>query len=83
MKPKEIRLEKIEEYSVAPYNFVALQELVVAKYNGPQELPPHNDFRGRNKEELLSGYIKYTLKAETPILVSRGLRHEEIGRAHV
>lgn len=76
MKPIKIEPKNIKKHSVAPYNFVALQKPVVVKYNGPQELPPHNNFRGRNKEELLGGYIKYILKSETPILVSRGLRHE-------
>ena len=72
MKPMEVRKEYIKNYSVAPYNFVSLPKVAVTKYKKPQELPPHNDFRGRDKSRLLSGYIEYTLKAKTPIIVSRG-----------
>lgn len=73
MKPKEVKTKYIENYSVAPYNFVSLPRFAVVKYKKPQELPPHNDFIGRDKSTLLSGYIEYTLEAKTPIIVSKEL----------
>lgn len=73
MKPKEVQPKHIKNYSVAPYNFVSLPKVAVTKYKKPQELPPHNDFRGRDKNSLLSGYIEYIVEAKTPIIVSKGL----------
>lgn len=73
MKPKEVQPKHIKNYSVSPYNFVSLPKVAVTKYKKPQELPPHNDFRGRDKNSLLSGYIEYIVEAKTPIIVSKGL----------
>lgn len=72
MKPQFIEKKQLGKYSVAPYNFVNFPKKAAIKYSSPEELPAHNDFRGRDKSKLLSGYIEYTLEAKTPIIVSKG-----------
>ncbi|MCF6463749.1 TIGR03986 family type III CRISPR-associated RAMP protein [Clostridium sp. Cult1] len=72
MRSKVNKANREKKYSVAPYNFVNLPERSVEKYKTHKDLPPHNDFRGRDQKRLLSGYIRYTLKAETPIIVAKG-----------
>ena len=77
MKPipvKKIKLTDESMYSVAPYNFVSFPEISISRYNRPEELPPHNSYKGN---ELLSGYIEYTLRAKTPIIVSDGVKKNE------
>lgn len=73
MKPIPIKKVGLGKFAVAPYNFVSFPEKSVVKYFSPEELPSHNDFRNKEKTKLLSGYIEYTLKAETPIIVSAGV----------
>ncbi len=61
---RELKLK----YSGAPYNFVPLYNSVYQRYGNITELPRHNEIR----QDLLSGEIKYTFKAETDIFVSNG-----------
>ncbi|MDI6604251.1 MAG: TIGR03986 family CRISPR-associated RAMP protein [Thermoanaerobacteraceae bacterium] len=74
MKPVKLKDIKkgLVDYAVAPYNFVSFPKKAVSRYKEFKELPAHNDFKGRKGEKLLTGYIEYTLKAETPIIVSKG-----------
>lgn len=81
MKPKEINkvpLTRENKYSVSPYNFVSFPAYSVSRYNNPEELPAHNNYKDGNRE-LLSGYIEYTLRAETPIIVADG-KEDRIAR---
>ncbi len=53
----------------APYNFVPFSgKKPFIRYASPAELPPHD----RVLPELLSGEIRVTLRAETPVFVSDG-----------
>lgn len=72
MKPILAKKPELGAYSVAPYNFVSFPKRAVVKYTDPSQLPPHNNFKNRSGKELLSGFIQYTLKAETPIMVGGG-----------
>ncbi|SNX52842.1 TIGR03986 family CRISPR-associated RAMP protein [Thermoanaerobacterium sp. RBIITD] len=72
MKPEIIEKKKLGQYAVAPYNFVSFPKKAVVKYKKIEELPAHNDFKG------LSGYVEYTLKAETPIIVSTGVKDKQV-----
>jgi len=72
----------MNSYSKAPFNFVRLPERPVIRYSSIDELPGHDSYRGKNGEELLSGYIEYTLTAETPIIVSGGIEKEKDGYRH-
>lgn len=79
MKPitvKKVKLTEESIYSVAPYNFVSFPEIPVSRYNMPEELPPHNSYKDKDKE-LLSGYIEYTFRAKTPIIVSDEVERRE------
>ncbi|WP_040214151.1 TIGR03986 family type III CRISPR-associated RAMP protein [Clostridium polynesiense] len=55
----------VKDYSVAPYNFVSLPRQCVFPYKTHEELPGH----GELTEDLLNGYIEYTIENETPIIV--------------
>ena len=72
MKPITIDKQDLKGYSVAPYNFVSLPPKAVVRYNHPNDLPAHNNFKSRDGRKLLSGTICYTLEAKTPIIVSAG-----------
>lgn len=73
MKPEKIdKHNRIENYAVAPYNFVSLHEKMYDRYDDFNEVPAHNSFKGPKGEELYTGYIDYTLNAETPIIISAG-----------
>jgi len=77
MKPVPVKKDKLKDesmYSVAPYNFVSFPSMSVSRYNRPEELPPHNSYKDK---ELLSGYIEYTIRAKTPIIVSDGVERNE------
>jgi len=76
MKPIKIDKKALGKFAVTPYNFVSFPEKSVIKYSSPEELPPHNDFKNKENNKLLSGYIEYTLRAETPIIVSSGLDND-------
>ena len=54
------------KYVGAPYNFVPFTDQVQAVKE--EELTLHNEVR----DDLLSGEITYTIKAETPISVDNG-----------
>ncbi|MCY6485462.1 TIGR03986 family CRISPR-associated RAMP protein [Clostridium aestuarii] len=73
MKPVKIDTKTICGYSVSPYNFVTLPAFGVARYNSMDQMPKHNLYKDKNGKELLNGIIEYTLKAETPILISKGV----------
>ncbi len=77
MKPIKITNKKLKNYSVSPYNFVSFPKFGVSKYENIDELPVHNSYKDREGKELLSGIIEYSLVAETPILVSRGIKDEK------
>lgn len=65
-KSNEVR---ITDHAVAPYNFVSLPYKSKAAYQSFDELPSPN----RNEDSsLLSGYIDYTIKNHTPIIIGQG-----------
>jgi len=68
---------KIGNYSVAPYNFVSLPHRAFARYKSIEELPAHDSYKDKEGRTLLNGYIEYTLKAMTPIIVSKGANDED------
>ncbi|MBZ2175782.1 TIGR03986 family CRISPR-associated RAMP protein [Schnuerera sp. xch1] len=72
MKPLELDNKNLGKYSVAPYNFVSLPKFTISRYKNVHELPAHKSFKNIDGDDLLSGYIEYTLKAETPIIVCKG-----------
>lgn len=52
----------------APYNFVPIPSNPICRYEDPKELPPHDKL----DSELLTGQIRITVKAETPIFIGAG-----------
>lgn len=60
--------EKIRYPIRVPYNFIPFSETVIDRYRSPDELPPHNVQR----PDLLSGEIRVSITAETPIFLSGG-----------
>ncbi|NLB78467.1 MAG: TIGR03986 family CRISPR-associated RAMP protein [Clostridiaceae bacterium] len=71
MKPINIdHSNEITNFAVAPYNFVSLHKWTYDRYKKIDELPAHNSFKGRDGGKLHTGFIEYTLKAETPIIVA-------------
>lgn len=56
----------------APYNFVPFAVEPVRRYEMPASLPPHDAW----DPELLSGEIKVTVTAETPIFLSSGAKKD-------
>lgn len=52
----------------APYNFVPFGKRILERYASLEELPPHN----RLDPDLLSGELRVTLTAETPVFISNG-----------
>lgn len=67
----------MQNYLKAPFNFVRLPEKLVIRYKSIDKLPVHNSFKGKDNEELLSGYIEYSLTAKTPIIVSNGVEGKD------
>ncbi|HHQ4317856.1 TPA: TIGR03986 family type III CRISPR-associated RAMP protein [Clostridium perfringens] len=57
--------KKLEGYSVAPYNFVALPKKAIIAYDTISDIPKHNDMR----EDLLNGHIDYEIKTKTKTIV--------------
>lgn len=57
--------KKLKEYSVAPYNFVALPKKAIIAYDTISDIPKHNDMR----EDLLNGHIDYEIKTKTKTIV--------------
>lgn len=57
----------------APYNFVAIQNKFVVRYNQVSDLPHHDIW----DENLLSGNITITITADTPMCIANGLKKEE------
>ncbi len=80
MKPIKIEKKQLGKYAVAPYNFVSFPKKCQVRYKNVSELPKHNSFKGKDDNPLLSGYIKYRLKAETPIIVSAGLDKDKVAK---
>ncbi|NLB79691.1 MAG: TIGR03986 family CRISPR-associated RAMP protein [Clostridiaceae bacterium] len=73
MKPINIdNGNSLGNFAVAPYNFVSLHERTFDRYGKADELPAHNSFCGRHGEKLYTGFIDYSMRAETPIIVSAG-----------
>lgn len=62
-------------YCNNPYNFIPLPDTVFCRYSSINDLPKHDVYT----DGLLSGTITCTLKAETPICISRGLEGGENG----
>ena len=52
----------------APYNFVPFSGKILFPYASVEELPGHDEIR----EDLKSGEIQVTMRAETPVFVSDG-----------
>ena len=52
----------------APYNFIPFSERVLVRYDTPEDLPGHDVL----DPSLLSGEIRMTLTARTPVFVSDG-----------
>lgn len=52
----------------APYNFVPFGKRVLERYASLEELPAHN----RLAPDLLSGELRVTLTAQTPVFISNG-----------
>ena len=52
-------------------------------YKRQDKLPVHNSFKGKDNEELLSGYIEYSLTAKTPIIVSNGVEGKDLSLIHI
>lgn len=52
----------------APYNFAPFSNKILFPYSGIEELPGHDTLR----EDLKSGEIQVTMRAETPVFVSDG-----------
>lgn len=50
----------------APYNFVPMTERIIWRYEGASQLPRHDVL----DPELLTGQIRVTITAETPIFIS-------------
>lgn len=61
----------VERYVGAPYNFVPFHTKVVPVEN---EMMP---VRGVIENELYSGEISYSLKAETPVFVDNGIKEQQ------
>ncbi|NGU53290.1 TIGR03986 family CRISPR-associated RAMP protein [Clostridium perfringens] len=57
--------KKLEGYSVAPYNFVALPKKAIIAYDTISDIPKHNDMR----DDLLNGHIDYEIKTKTKTIV--------------
>ncbi len=57
-------------YVGAPYNFVPFSESVIDAYTSASALPKHNEY----VKDRMSGRIRYTLQALTPIFVGDGKR---------
>lgn len=71
MKPiKSHKVDKINNYSIAPYNFVRFPDKYIYRYESIEDLPAHNTIP--KSEDLLNGYIEYTIEAKTPIMISNG-----------
>ncbi|AEG61720.1 TIGR03986 family CRISPR-associated RAMP protein [Desulforamulus ruminis] len=64
------------EYVGAPYNFIDFPRRWVARYDGFEQLPPHD----RYGDGLLSGSIDLKWKAETPVFI--GHKEEGFFRNH-
>ena len=62
MKPIKNKKHSLGKFAVAPYNFVSFPNKAVVKYKDIKELPHHNNFKDRNNDKLISGYIEYTLR---------------------
>ena len=56
----------------APYNFAPFSNKILFPYSGIGELPGHDTLR----EDLKSGEIQVTLRAETPVFVSDGNKED-------
>lgn len=70
MKPIKIDKKQLGKYAVAPYNFVSFPDKAQIRYNDISELPKHNTYKDKEGKKLLSGFISYKIKAETPMIVS-------------
>ena len=57
----------------APYNFIPFAERPLRRYDSPAELPSH----GTWNPELLSGEIRLTITAQTPIYIGNGKQSDE------
>ena len=60
--------ENVKFQSRAPYNFVSFRYQPIRRYQTPEELPPHDV----TDAGLLSGEIRLTMTAQTPVLVADG-----------
>lgn len=63
----------ISKYSVAPYNFVSLPNDYKAPYSQYRELKGHYEL----SEDLLNGYIEYSLVNETPLIIGSAERNKK------
>ena len=61
-------------YVGAPYNFVSIPRKVFNYKEENNRIPTHNQM----DKELLSGSIKYTVKAHTPIMVGSGIKGNDV-----
>ena len=57
----------------APYNFVPFAEHPIRRYQSPADLPAHGDW----DPELLSGEIRLTITAKTPIFIGNGEKKQK------
>ena len=57
----------------APYTFIPFAERPLRRYNSPAELPSH----GTWNPELLTGEIRLTITAQTPIYIGNGKQSDE------
>lgn len=61
----ELGYKPIEKYSVAPYNFVSLEDKAISAYKTIDDLPKHDVI----DEKFLSGYIEYEIVSHTPLII--------------
>ncbi len=63
------------EWVHAPYNFIPFSDRLLIRYDTPEQLPPHNVL----DDQLKSGEIHITMKAETPVFLSNGEKEGKAG----
>ena len=57
----------------APYNFIPFAKTPLRRYESPNDLPPH----GIWDRELLSGEIRLTVTARTPVYIGNGKKEQD------
>lgn len=73
MIPEDNKFEVINNQSVAPYNFVSLPSEAKVITDKKEKLQSH----GEINREKFSGYIEYTIKNKTPLIIGKGKKENE------